>query len=50
MEVAKLPRLVTEASVSVSASRYAGQLVPLVRQIVEPPTVSVPNVPLLAFS
>ncbi len=44
------PRAVTEAKVSVSASRYAGQLRPLVRQTVEPPTVSALNVPLLAFN
>ncbi len=50
VEVAKAPRAVTEANVSVSASRYAGQLVPLVKQTVEPPTVNVPNVPLFAFN
>ncbi len=50
VEVAKAPRAVTEASVSVSARRYAGQFKPLVKQTVEPPTVNVPNVPLLALS
>ncbi len=50
VEVAKAPRAVTLASVSVSASKYAGQLRPLVRHTVEPPTVSVPNVPLFALS
>ncbi len=48
--VAKAPRAVTLANVSVSASKYAGQLRPLVKQTVEPPTVSALNVPLLAFN
>jgi len=50
VEVAEAPRAVTDASVSLSASKYAGQLIPVVRQTVEPPIVSVPNVPLFAFS
>ncbi len=44
------PRAVTEASVSVSASKYAGQFVPFVRQTVWPPMVSALNVPLFAFN
>ncbi len=48
--MAKAPRAVTLANVSVSASKYAGQFRPLVKQTVEPPMVSVPNVPLFAFN
>ncbi len=50
VEVAKAPRAVTDASVSVSANKYAGQFRPLVRQTVEPPTVKALNEPVLAFS
>ncbi len=49
VEVAKAPRAVTLASVSVSASKYAGQLRPLVRQTVEPPTVKALNEPEFAL-
>lgn len=38
--VAEDPRAVTVASVSLSASKYAGQFVPFVRQTVEPFTNS----------
>ncbi len=50
VEVAKAPRAVTEASVSVSAKRYAGQLRPFARQTAVPPTVRALNEPEFAFS
>ena len=49
VEVAKAPRAVTLESVSVSANKYAGQLVPLVKHTVTPPTVSVEKAPTLAL-
>ncbi len=43
------PRAVTDARVSTSANKYAGQLVPLVRQTVWPPIVSALNEPVFAL-
>lgn len=50
VEVAKEPRAVTVASVSLSVMRYAGQLVASSRQTETPPTVRAPNSPAFAFN
>jgi hypothetical protein len=48
VDVAKFPRFVTEASVSLSDRRYAGQPVPFARQTAKPITVAVAKFPELA--